>query len=129
MAGEAAAVVRSFLDAMKGGTDEAFADAVTRFSARSSYAPNGWKAPVVGRDAVLAELRSTGAHYSQLAIEVVHLVEADGVVAAERVDRFVMGGTPVDLHVVGIFEVGSDGLITAWRDYYDRAEVDRQVRR
>ena len=32
-------------------------------------------------------------------------------------------GTPVTLHLVGVFEVERDGKITAWRDYSDSREV------
>ncbi len=41
------------------------------------------------------------------------------VVMNERIDRFVIGGKPHDLPVMGVFEVGDDGLITLWRDYFD----------
>jgi limonene-1,2-epoxide hydrolase len=37
----------------------------------------------------------------------------------ERDDRLLMGGTWRSLPVTGVFEV-RDGLITLWRDYFDR---------
>ncbi|MGE0795397.1 MAG: limonene-1,2-epoxide hydrolase family protein [Acidimicrobiia bacterium] len=123
------AVVRRLLAAMRGGTDEAFAAATALIADEGSYRPNGWRSPRVGRAAVLAELCATGAHYRDLEIEVVTCTAQDDRVVAERVDRFVMEGRPIDLHVVGIFEVGPDGLVTSWRDYYDRREVDVKLGR
>jgi limonene-1,2-epoxide hydrolase len=37
----------------------------------------------------------------------------------ERSDRFRVGDTWIDLPVAGVFEVGEDGCITLWRDYFD----------
>jgi limonene-1,2-epoxide hydrolase len=76
---------------------------------------------------VLAELCGTGAHYHDLDIEIVTSTTQGQRVVMERVDHFVMAGKPIDLHVVGIFEV-ADGLVTSWRDYYDRHEVDAKLR-
>lgn len=51
---------------------------------------------------------------------VVHRQTATGgLVMNERTDRFNLGGTWIDLPVAGVFEVGDDGLITLWRDYFD----------
>jgi len=51
---------------------------------------------------------------------VIHRQTATGnVVMNERVDRFRVGENWIDLPVAGVFEVGEDGLITLWRDYFD----------
>jgi limonene-1,2-epoxide hydrolase len=51
---------------------------------------------------------------------VVHRQAATGnLVLNERTDRFGKDGTWVDLPVAGVFEVGDDGRITLWRDYFD----------
>jgi limonene-1,2-epoxide hydrolase len=122
------AVVRALLAAMRGGTDEAFGAAGAFLAEGCEYRPNGWRRPRVGREAAVEELRGTGAHYRDLDVEVVTATAQGPRVAMERIDRFVMGGRPIDLHVVGIFEVGPDGLVTSWRDYYDRHEVDVKLR-
>lgn len=41
-----------------------------------------------------------------------------GVVMNERTDRFLINGAWLELPVMGVFET-RDGLITAWRDYFD----------
>jgi limonene-1,2-epoxide hydrolase len=51
---------------------------------------------------------------------VVHRQTASGTtVMNERTDRFRIGETWIDLPVAGVFEVGDDGRITLWRDYFD----------
>jgi limonene-1,2-epoxide hydrolase len=37
----------------------------------------------------------------------------------ERSDRFRIGEAWIDLPVAGVFEVGEDGRISLWRDYFD----------
>ena len=46
----------------------------------------------------------------------------NGTVLNEREDRFEIHGRWVTLPVAGIFEV-CDGLITLWRDYFDKATL------
>jgi limonene-1,2-epoxide hydrolase len=53
-------------------------------------------------------------------------VAADGLVLNERVDRFKMGKTWVEIPVAGVFEV-IDGAITLWRDYFDLASYRDQM--
>jgi limonene-1,2-epoxide hydrolase len=45
-----------------------------------------------------------------------------GIVLNEREDRFEIHGRWVTLPVAGIFEI-RDGLITLWRDYFDKATL------
>ena len=44
----------------------------------------------------------------------------------ERVDRFCSPARVVELPVMGVFEV-DDGLITAWRDYFDINQFMNQL--
>ena len=50
--------------------------------------------------------------------EILNLVSAGNIVVAERVDRTVAAGKPVDLPCCGVFEM-RDGKIAVWRDYFD----------
>ena len=61
-------------------------------------------------------------------LEVLHqIAENDhGVVLTERTDRFKVGGKWVELPVMGTFEL-RDGLITAWRDYFDMQQFTKQL--
>ena len=49
-----------------------------------------------------------------------------GVVLTERTDRFEIGGRWVELPVMGSFELRG-GKISAWRDYFDLAQFQRQL--
>jgi limonene-1,2-epoxide hydrolase len=40
----------------------------------------------------------------------------------ECTDTFSIGGRAITFRVMGVFEV-TGGLITAWRDYFDSAEL------
>jgi limonene-1,2-epoxide hydrolase len=54
---------------------------------------------------------------------VVHHLASDGeTVLTERSDIFTINGKSAPLPVMGAFHV-TDGKITAWRDYFDMAQV------
>ena len=44
------------------------------------------------------------------------------LVLNERIDTLVMGEKTIALPVCGVFELTEDGLIKAWRDYFDAAQ-------
>jgi limonene-1,2-epoxide hydrolase len=83
--------------------------------------------PVKGAAAIRVALSG----FSKMASEaewVLHqIAENDqGVVLTERTDRFKVGGKWVELPVMGTFEL-RDGLITAWRDYFDLQQFTKQL--
>ena len=57
-----------------------------------------------------------------------HAIAANGaMVLTERTDIFhFKDGRRAAIRVMGTFEVGADGRITAWRDYFDMAEFTRE---
>jgi limonene-1,2-epoxide hydrolase len=60
-------------------------------------------------------------------VDVKSLVAEAGTVMMERVDNFHLGGQPFSLEVMAAFEVGTDGRITRWRDYYDLQSLVDEV--
>jgi len=84
-------------------------------------------APVTGPAAIRAVLTSFMG-VAEAADWVVHhvAVTASGCVLTERTDRFRVGGTWIELPVMGAFEV-RDGRIHAWRDYFDMAQFQKQM--
>lgn len=58
----------------------------------------------------------------------VHAIAANGTtVLTERTDGFTFkDGRRAAVRVMGSFELGTDGRITAWRDYFDMAEFSRE---
>jgi limonene-1,2-epoxide hydrolase len=57
-----------------------------------------------------------------------HAIAATGnVVLTERTDAFnFKDGRRAAVRVMGTFEIDADGLIAAWRDYFDMGEMQRE---
>ena len=83
--------------------------------------------PVQGKAAIEATLRQFVDPNGEACFEIKHLACIGPTVLTERVDRFVVNGKRVELPVMGAFEVGPDGKIRAWRDYFDMAQFTRQL--
>jgi hypothetical protein len=48
--------------------------------------------------------------------------------AFEWIGRGTLGGTiPIELHGCTVVDVGPDGLVTRWRDYFDLHQIDDQI--
>jgi limonene-1,2-epoxide hydrolase len=55
------------------------------------------------------------------------IAENGNVVLTERTDGFTFkDGRHAAIRVMGTFELGPDGRITAWRDYFDMLEFQRE---
>jgi limonene-1,2-epoxide hydrolase len=83
--------------------------------------------PVKGRAAIEATLAQFVDPKGSAEFEVKNLASVGGTVLTERVDRFVLNGKQVAIPVMGAFEVGPDGKIRAWRDYFDLAQFTKQL--
>jgi limonene-1,2-epoxide hydrolase len=59
---------------------------------------------------------------------IVHAIAANGnTVLTERTDGFTFkDGRHAAIRVMGAFEIGADGRITGWRDYFDMLEFQRE---
>jgi limonene-1,2-epoxide hydrolase len=80
--------------------------------------------PVEGVDATIAFLAGFLAMCDKLEFDIRHLVASGDVVLTERVDTFTIGQVVAPLPVMGTFEI-SGGRISAWRDYFDMAQVTK----
>jgi limonene-1,2-epoxide hydrolase len=78
--------------------------------------------PAVGIDATMAVIDMFLGMCEALEFKVHHLASDGTTVLTERTDVFTMNGTSAPLPVMGAFHV-VDGKITAWRDYFDMAQV------
>jgi limonene-1,2-epoxide hydrolase len=45
----------------------------------------------------------------------------------QRLDHFTIKGQRINHSLTAVFEVDDDGLIAAWREYFDSADVARQL--
>jgi limonene-1,2-epoxide hydrolase len=78
--------------------------------------------PAEGIDATMDVLRMFMGMCEELEFEIHHLASDGSTVLTERTDRFTLQGKTAPLPVMGAFHV-LDGKITAWRDYFDMAQV------
>jgi limonene-1,2-epoxide hydrolase len=84
--------------------------------------------PLHGKPAVSAYLRSRWV-FDSIDWEMPNIAASGNTVLTERVDRFTIEGRAITLPVMGTFEI-ENGLICAWRDYFDLAgyQAQRPVR-
>lgn len=78
--------------------------------------------PVVGREAIRARLGLLAPGIERIDLKVRHMGVIDGRVFIERVDDFTYKGHDGQVPVVGVLEI-EGGLVTAWREYYDHAQL------
>lgn len=63
----------------------------------------------------------------EVEFRVLRQIASGDTVMNERVDRFRIGETWMELPVAGIFVVNDEGLITLWRDYFDLQTLTEQM--
>ncbi len=78
--------------------------------------------PAEGIDATMAVIKMFVGIGEALEFEIHHLASDGSTVLTERTDSFTINGKKSPLPVMGAFHV-VDGKITAWRDYFDMAQV------
>jgi limonene-1,2-epoxide hydrolase len=78
--------------------------------------------PAVGIEATIAFIEGFFAMCENMVIETTHLAVNGDVVLTERIDTFSLGDKRAPLPVMGTFEI-RDGKISAWRDYFDMAQI------
>jgi limonene-1,2-epoxide hydrolase len=101
--------------------------ALLEFFAEDAVYHNIPIAPVEGKAGIEATLKQFLDPNGSAEFEIRNLASRGSVVLTERVDRFNVNGKQVELPVMGTFEVGEDGKITAWRDYFDLAQFTKQL--
>ncbi|MFP6836242.1 MAG: limonene-1,2-epoxide hydrolase family protein [Pseudomonadales bacterium] len=80
---------------------------------------------VTGPEAIRQTLNGFMGSASEVQWDLVHIASHAGAVLTERVDKFKINDTWIELPVMGTFEV-VDGKITAWRDYFDLGQFQEQ---
>lgn len=119
---DAEQVVREFCDAFT----KHDAQALRRYFTDDVVYHNIPMDPAVGIDAAIAFIEGFFAMCESMTIDTTHLAVRDNVVLTERVDTFNIGGVIAPLPVMGTFEI-RDGKISAWRDYFDMAQITKML--
>jgi limonene-1,2-epoxide hydrolase len=84
--------------------------------------------PAVGHAAIRGMFDMFLGMATKIVFEVHHVATTGNVVLTERTDHFdLASGKKASLPVMGTFEVGDDGKITAWRDYFDMQQFNTQI--
>jgi len=115
-------LVRAFMDAFVSAWPSQDAAALAPFFAPHATYHNVPLDPAVGRAAIVDEFARFMQLGGEVGVELLHVAAEGPVVLTERVDHFTNGTSKVDLPVMGVVEV-HDGLITAWRDYFDLGQA------
>jgi limonene-1,2-epoxide hydrolase len=102
-------------------------DALTAF-----FAPDGqWReanrSAAKGHDEIHAVFEMQTGFGSDFSFEFRNLAVVGDTVFTERVDRFAMNDTLMMVAVAGVFDFDAEGRIVDWRDYYDWADLERQL--
>lgn len=85
-------------------------------------------APVKGRTAIYDRIAALGKGAPDgVTLDIAHMGIIDGLVFIERTDRFVYNGRPGAVPVVGVLDI-KDGKIVEWREYYDRASLEKALK-
>ncbi len=82
--------------------------------------------PVRGRDDIRTTIATFTTGWDRVDFDIRNILADGRFVMTERVDRFCSAERVVELPVMGVFEV-DDGLITAWRDYFDINQFMNQL--
>jgi limonene-1,2-epoxide hydrolase len=118
-------VVRDFMAAFVEAWRTGDAATLSSFFSEDAEYCDGPLAPVHGRKAIVADLARMMSLAGEVDADIRHLLSDSEVVMTERVDYLRLGGEPAGLRIAGVFEV-HDGVITGWRDYFDRKEFGAQ---
>lgn len=118
----AAETVRSFINLWPEGDP----DRLAGFFAEDAVYHNMPMEPIHGRQAIRDTLAGFFGMVDRIEFETLHLLADGPLVMTERVDRFISAQGTIALPVMGIFEV-DNGLIRAWRDYFDLQQFTSQM--
>jgi limonene-1,2-epoxide hydrolase len=117
-------VVREFCDGW--GTPDAI-EASLALLAEDCVYHNIPLDPVEGIEAIRATITGFTTGVEKVTFETLAIAASGSTVLTERIDTFTFPGNEIALPVMGTFEVGDDGKITAWRDYFDLNQFMSQM--
>ncbi|MCP2280715.1 nuclear transport factor 2 family protein [Nocardia amikacinitolerans] len=99
-------------------------DRIASYFAEDAVYHNIPMEPIVGRTAIRDFIAGFLTTFDAIAFDIHHQVTSGNVVMNERTDTLRGNGRDTPLPVMGVFEV-HNGAITAWRDYFDMAAINR----
>jgi limonene-1,2-epoxide hydrolase len=119
-------VVRDFMAASISVWSSGDATTLAAFFSEDAEYRNGPLPLVRGRDLIVLSLTEMMSIGGEVDVDLIHMVVNGQVVMTERVDYVKLGERTAGLRIAGVFEV-HNGVITAWRDYFDATEFSSQL--
>ncbi|TKA89699.1 nuclear transport factor 2 family protein [Halopseudomonas bauzanensis] len=123
-------IIRTFCAAWGDGTAtsrpqlETILDMMAEDAVWQLWVPGG---PVIqGKQALRDEITRQMSYVTHNHCVIRNIVSSDNVVMTERDDYAVSGGKPMPHSMVAVYELDDQGLITAWREYLDTADLARK---
>lgn len=117
-------VVRRFCEQWPGLSPAAIADF---FAPDGAYLNESISRPLIGGSQIAGAIEIYRARFDQIESSLARIAETDEAVLCERTDRFWLpSGRLVEVQAMASIEL-SDGKIVLWRDYFDVAQLKRQV--
>jgi limonene-1,2-epoxide hydrolase len=104
---------------------------MTYFSADARYFSRVRHAqPLRGRAAIEEELRGQFSRYRDCRCQILSVASNGAQVFTERADTVTMrkDGRQVTVLVCAIFDIGVDGKISYWREYWDLSDIEEQMK-
>lgn len=123
-------IIRAFCAAWGDGTAtsrpqlETILDMMAEDAVWQLWVPGG---PVIqGKQALRDEITRQMSYVTHNHCVIRNIVSSDNVVMTERDDYAVSGGKPMPHSMVAVYELDDKGLITAWREYLDTADLAKK---
>jgi len=82
---------------------------------------------VSGREAIRAEVRRQIEFSTYMECGIEKLLVSGSTVMTQRTDHFMMRGVRVEHALVAVYELDGEGKIRSWREYFDTADLGRQL--
>lgn len=122
--------IREFCDAWGDGTAESRpqVDKILSMMAEDAvwqlWVPGG---PIIrGKEALRKEIERQMSFASHNRCNIINMVSSDHIVMTERSDYAVVRGIPMPHDMVAVYELDDQGLICAWREYLDTADLAKK---
>jgi limonene-1,2-epoxide hydrolase len=122
-------IVREFLAAWGDGEREPDVEKIVSMFAEDGhwvlYVPGG---PVIsGRQALRSEIHRQLGYTQRPQCGLLNIVSSGRLVMTERLDHFQRNGKTMNHALMAVFELDAQGLIVAWREYFDTYDLSRQT--
>jgi limonene-1,2-epoxide hydrolase len=82
---------------------------------------------IKGRAALRSEITRQCGFSSLMHCGITKMISSGSTVVTERVDHFNMHGVRVEHALMAIYELDAGGKITSWREYFDTADIGKQL--